>query len=275
MAWKAARSVEARAPTEELFGPPALGRTTPALVSCGASGSQPAAKNHQIRTVAAPEPVASGTEEGAPSERRAASASPPGPCSDDLISPVNPAPKSVKGKRFRAALDDNFRAKACLVRDDHSVALTRYPRPPPLCSLTRYRRSALLWVAPTSDNLRPLPRFLRLLEGAPILRHRLSDLPGYRAISMWGSIRPETPGGRCALAMTHTGLLPAGPFKPSANPNVGLFGALHLQGQHHLLSLHLASSRYHASIGPLPARLQVSIPGPCLMVTWAGFPPAR
>ena len=47
-----------------------------------------------------------------------------------------------------------------------------------------YRRSALLWVAPTSDNLRPLPRFLRLSEGAPILRHRLSDLPGYRAISM-------------------------------------------------------------------------------------------
>jgi hypothetical protein len=52
--------------------------------------------------------------------------------------------------------------------------------------------------------------------------------------------------------MTLAALLPAGPFKPSADPNVGLFGALHLQGQHHLLPLHLASSRDYASIGPLP-----------------------
>jgi len=52
------------APMEELFGPPAPGRTTPALVSGAVSGSQPAARNLQIRTVAAPEPVASGTKEG-------------------------------------------------------------------------------------------------------------------------------------------------------------------------------------------------------------------
>ncbi|EGV15940.1 hypothetical protein ThimaDRAFT_4773 [Thiocapsa marina 5811] len=41
-----------------------------------------------------------------------------------------------------------------------------------------YRRSVLLWVAPTSDSLRPLPRFRRLFADAPILRRRLSDLPG-------------------------------------------------------------------------------------------------
>ena len=52
------------APMEELFGPPAPGRTMPALVSGAASGSQPAARNLQIRTVAAPEPLASGTKEG-------------------------------------------------------------------------------------------------------------------------------------------------------------------------------------------------------------------
>nr|WP_093187871.1 hypothetical protein [Thiocapsa sp. KS1] len=75
--------------------------------------------------------------------------------------------------------------------------------------------------------------------------------------------------------MTHAALLPAGPFKPSADPNVGLFGAPHLQGQHHLLPLHLASSPDYASTRTLPHRLQVSIPGPWLAVTWAGSAPAR
>jgi hypothetical protein len=35
-------------------------------------------------------------------------------------------------------------------------------------------------------------------------------------------------------------------------PQHGLFGNQHLQGQHHLLSLHLASFRDYASINPLP-----------------------
>jgi hypothetical protein len=43
-----------------------------------------------------------------------------------------------------------------------------------------------------------------------------------------------------APLMALAALLPSGPFKPSPDPNVGLFGALHLQGQHHLLPLHLA-----------------------------------
>jgi len=63
--------------------------------------------------------------------------------------------------------------------------------------------------------------------------------------------------------------------RPSADPDVGLVGALHLQSQHHLLPLHLASSRHYASIGPLPARLQAAIPGPWLTATWAGIAPAR
>jgi len=42
----------------------------------------------------------------------------------------------------------------------------------------------------------------------------------------------------------------------------------------HPLPLHLAFSRAYASSILLPARLQGSIPGPRLPVTWAGFPPA-
>jgi hypothetical protein len=53
------------------------------------------------------------------------------------------------------------------------------------------------------------------------------------------------------------------------------FGTQRLQGQHHLLPLHLASFRAYASSAPLPGHLQGSIPGPSLTVTRVGFPPTR
>ena len=52
-------------------------------------------------------------------------------------------------------------------------------------------------------------------------------------------------------------------------------GLIHLQGQHHLFPLRLASFCAYASSLPLPECLQGSIPGPWLAVTWAGFTPAR
>jgi hypothetical protein len=52
-------------------------------------------------------------------------------------------------------------------------------------------------------------------------------------------------------------------------------GLMHLQGQHHLFPLRLASFCAYASSFPLPECLQGSIPGPWLAVTWAGFTPAR
>jgi len=65
------------------------------------------------------------------------------------------------------------------------------------------------------------------------------------------------------------------PINTIGLPQCGLFGALHLQGQHHLLPLHLATSSAYASISLLPDWLQGWIPGPWLAVTWAGFAPAR
>jgi len=42
------------------------------------------------------------------------------------------------------------------------------------------------------------------------------------------------------------------PINTIGLPQCGLFGALHLQGQHHLLPLHLATSSAYASISLLP-----------------------
>jgi len=47
-----------------------------------------------------------------------------------------------------------------------------------------YQTSSLLWAPPTSDSHRPLPPLLHLSKGARFLPRRLSDLPGYRLISM-------------------------------------------------------------------------------------------
>ena len=57
--------------------------------------------------------------------------------------------------------------------------------------------------------------------------------------------------------------------------NASISGLNHLQGQHYLFPLHLASFCAYASSTPLPQYLQGSIPGPWLAVTWAGFAPAR
>jgi hypothetical protein len=57
--------------------------------------------------------------------------------------------------------------------------------------------------------------------------------------------------------------------------NASISGLNHLQGQHNLFPLHLASFCAYASSAPLPGHLQGSIPGPWLAVTWAGFAPAR
>ena len=53
-----------------------------------------------------------------------------------------------------------------------------------------------------------------------------------------------------------------------------LFRDFILQGQPHLLPLHLASFRAYASSTSLPICLQGSIPGSWLAITWTGFPPA-
>ena len=57
----------------------------------------------------------------------------------------------------------------------------------------RYRASTLVWMAPTSTHRRPRPRF-SLVRGCPPPADRCVDLPGYRVLSMSGSIRPRTPG---------------------------------------------------------------------------------
>src|SRR5450759_3187917 len=53
-----------------------------------------------------------------------------------------------------------------------------------------------------------------------------------------------------------------------------LFRDFILQGQPHLLPLHLASFRAYASSTSLPICLQGSIPGSWLTITWTEFPPA-
>ncbi len=78
-----------------------------------------------------------------------------------------------------------------------------------------------------------------------------------------------------ALAIARQGLLPTGCGTPSARPNVAVFGTPRLQGQHHLLPLHLASFRTYASSALLPRHLQGSIPGLRLSVTWMGLVPIR
>lgn len=54
-----------------------------------------------------------------------------------------------------------------------------------------------------------------------------------------------------------------------------LFGALYLQGQHHLLPLHLACCRAYASARLSPGAQQGSILGSWLAITQVGFPPTQ
>jgi len=76
------------------------------------------------------------------------------------------------------------------------------------------------------------------------------------------------------LTLMRHGLLPTGGTSPSALSN-GIFGALHLQGRHNPLPLHLACFRAYASTRRLPAVPQGSILGSRLTITQAGLPPAR
>jgi hypothetical protein len=123
--------------------------------------------------------------------------------------------------------------------------------------------------APSASSLFTLVRGYALpcapMTGSPWLPHVLnvrldtaSD-PGEHP-----SVSPCRPLGCCLLvgqAHRHS-------------PN-DFFGAPHLQGRHHPLPLHLACFRAYASTGPLPRRLQGSIPGSWLAITRAGFSPAR
>ena len=94
---------------------------------------------------------------------------------------------------------------------------------------------------------------------------RISSVTVYSHCQARHGLGPR--GVPASLANARYRLLPAGGTSPSALSQDKLFGIQHVQGQHHLLPLHLASSRDYASIGPLPARLQVSIPGPRLTAT--------
>ncbi len=76
------------------------------------------------------------------------------------------------------------------------------------------------------------------------------------------------------LASARHALLPAGGPSPSALSNQ-TFGALHLQGRHHPLPLHLACLSAEASARLLPVTPQGSILGSRLTITQAGLAPAR
>ncbi len=101
------------------------------------------------------------------------------------------------------------------------------------------------------------------------------DLPGYRMLSMSGSIRPRTPGSTRIARHTAIRIVACRGAKPVGTPDAKIFGAQHLQGRHHPLPLHLACFRAYASTRPLPATPQGSILGSRRTITQAGVPPAR
>ena len=124
-----------------------------------------------------------------------------------------------------------------------------------------------------SDFRWPLPLFLRIrlgwrcasapAIGSPRLLHKLNvRLYGLKSRDVCHSSPKRY--DNCCL-----------PVSPDYRPYpMRLFRDFILQGQHHLLPLRLASSRAYASSASLPIRLQGSIPGSWLAITWAGFPPA-
>ena len=114
----------------------------------------------------------------------------------------------------------------------------------------RYQASSLLWVPPTP----PVPLSSSLVT---LVRECVCLYADWR-ISTCGSTRPRTPGWLSVLALARKELWPAGPLIPSAFPNDGLFGALHLQGQHHLLPFAprlLSCLRINQTVTNLAARL--------------------
>jgi hypothetical protein len=123
--------------------------------------------------------------------------------------------------------------------------------PPPPSSLFTLVRGCALSCAPTIGSpWLPRNRNVRLdatSDPGPSLSTRTNAL---RAIACW----VREPIGLCHDAF---------------------FGTRRLQGQPHLLPLHLAFFRAYASSAPLPGHLQGSMPGPSLTVTRVGFPPTR
>jgi len=101
----------------------------------------------------------------------------------------------------------------------HSLSQTDTPL---LCP--HYQTSSLLWVPPTSDSHRPLPRFLHLSEGAHSLcaDYRISLVITYSQCKARHDLRSR--GGPCCSPITHQGLLPAGCENPSTNTNQRISG---------------------------------------------------
>jgi len=112
-------------------------------------------------------------------------------------------------------------------------------------------------------------------RGRPPPADRYSDLPGYHVLSMSGSTRPRTPGNTRAARQDAARIVACRRNKPVGTPDAKIFGAQHLQGRHHPLSLHLACFRDYAPMRLLPATPQGSILGSRRTITQAGFPPAR
>jgi hypothetical protein len=73
----------------------------------------------------------------------------------------------------------------------------------------------------------PVSSLLTLVHGCPPPADRCLDLPGYRILSLSGSIRPQTPGSiRAALATLRHGLLPAKIISLSALPKCLFRGSI-------------------------------------------------
>jgi len=97
----------------------------------------------------------------------------------------------------------------------------------------------------------PASSLLHLFAGARLQRTvaRISLVTAYSQCQARYGLRPR--GVSMPLTLTWHGLLPAGNTKPSALSNA-VFGALHLQGRHHPLPLHLACFHAYAPTRLLP-----------------------
>jgi hypothetical protein len=144
-------------------------------------------------------------------------------------------------------------APSALPEINAPIGASDFRSPPPPSSLTRLVRRCALLPAPAIGSPR-LPRTLIVRLDAELR-------------SRGGSFHSPEREGNCCLQ----GPRPHWPIHQVKTD----FGTNSVQGQHHLLPLHLASFRAYASSTPLPEHLPGSIPGPWLGVTWTGFAPAR
>ena len=141
-----------------------------------------------------------------------------------------------------------------------------------------YQASQLVWVAPTSTQHRPRPRYYTCSR----VPASSGPMRGYRSRTGWLprvlNVRLDTasdPGEYpCRSPWRDTDCcLPAGQNRRHSPTKI--FGAQHLQGRLHPLPLHLACFRTYASTRLLPAAPQGSILGSRLTITQAGLAPAR